>query len=156
MSDIAYEIDDADRRLLGALRRHGRASITDLAQTTGMARGTVQLRLQRLVDVGVITGWGPELDARASDHPVVAFTTLSIAQGTHDAVVRALSDMPEVMEVHVVTGAGDLLCRLAARSNDHLHELIQQIVTIDGIVRSDSQLALHSPVQRTLADLVGR
>ena len=52
--------------------------------------------------------------------------------------------------------AGDLLCRLAARSNDHLHELIQQIVAIDGIVRSDSQLALHSPVRRTLADLIGR
>ncbi len=156
MSALRYEIDAADRRLIGALRRRGRASITELAQLTGMARGTVQSRLQRLVDVGVITGWGPDLDPRASDHPVVAFTTLSIAQGTHDAVVRALAAMPEVLEVHVVTGAGDLLCRIVARSNDQLHELIQELVAIDGIVRSDSQLALHSPVQRTLADLVGR
>lgn len=156
MSDLRYEIDAADRRLIGALRRRGRASITELAELTGMARGTVQSRLQRLVDVGVITGWGPDLDPRASDHPVVAFTTLSIAQGAHDAVVRALAGMPEVLEVHVVTGEGDLLCRIVARSNDHLHALIQQLVAIDGIVRSDSQLALHSPVQRTLADLVGR
>lgn len=153
---MAYQIDAADRRLIGALRRRGRASITDLAVETGMARGTVQSRLQRLVDQGVITGWGPDLDARSSDHPVVAFTTLAIAQGAHSAVVRALAEMPEVLEVHVVTGGGDLLCRIVARSNDHLHELIQQIVSTEGIVRSDSQLALRSPVQRSLADLVGR
>ena len=63
--------------------------------------------------------------------------------------------MPEVLEVHVVTGQGDLLCRLAARSNDHLHELIQGIVGIEGVVRTDSQLALHTPFRRTQADLVG-
>lgn len=156
MSERRYEIDSSDRKLIGALRRNGRASVTELAAATGMARGTVQSRLRRLLDEGVITGWGPDLDPRASDHPVVAFTTLSIAQGAHADVVRALAEMAEVLEVHVVTGGGDLLCRIVARSNDHLHELIQRIVSIEGIVRSDSQLALRSPVQRSLADLVGR
>ena len=58
--------------------------------------------------------------------------------------------IPQVLEVHVVTGAGDLLCRVAARSNDHLHDVIQRIVRIDGAIRSQSQLALDTPVQRTL------
>ncbi len=114
------------------------------------------MRLARLVDAGIITGWGPDLNPRSTDHRVTAFATLSIAQGTHDEVVQSLRDVPEVLEVHVITGAGDLLCRLAAASNDHLHELIQQIVSLDGVLRSESQLALLSPVQRTLADLVGR
>jgi DNA-binding Lrp family transcriptional regulator len=155
MIDSGYEIDDTDRRLIGALRRGGRISNTDLARTLGLARGTVQLRLARLLEVGVIQGWGPDLDPRATDHAVGAFTTLSIAQGAHDRVVAALTERPEVLEVHVVTGQGDLLCRLAARSNDHLHELIQDVVGIDGVIRSDSQLALHTPLSRSLADLVG-
>ena len=155
MIDSGYEIDDADRRLIGALRRSGRASITELARMTGMARGTVQSRLERLVERGVITGWGPDLDPRATDHTVIAFTTLSIAQGAHDRVVAALSSIDEVLEVHVVTGEGDLLCRVAARSNDHLHDIFQQIVATDGVRRSESQLALHTAVSRTLADLVG-
>lgn len=150
-----YEIDDTDRRLIGALRGRGRASNTDLARLLGLARGTVQVRLARLVDTGVITGWGPELDARTTDHPVTAFVTVSIAQGTHDRVVAALAAMPEILEVHVVTGQGDLLCRMAARGNDHLHDLIQSVVAIDGVRRSESQLALHTPLQRTIADLVG-
>ncbi|MEL6983261.1 MAG: Lrp/AsnC ligand binding domain-containing protein, partial [Actinomycetota bacterium] len=95
-------------------------------------------------------------DPRATDHTVTAFATLSIAQGAHDRVVAALTGLPEVLELHVVTGQGDLLCRLAARTNDHLHELIQAVIGIDGVIRSDSQLALHTPLHRTLADLVGR
>lgn len=152
---MAYEIDAADRELIGALRAGGRVSNADLSRRLGMARGTVQTRLARLVDVGVITGWGPDLDARATDHSVTAFITVSIAQGSHDRVVGELERIHEVLEVHVVTGAGDLLCRVAARSNDHLHDVIQRIVGIDGAIRSQSQLALDTPVQRTLADLVG-
>lgn len=152
---MAYEIDASDRELIGALRAGGRVSNADLARRLGMARGTVQTRLARLVEVGVITGWGPDLDARATDHSVTAFITVSIAQGAHDRVVDQLDPIREVLEVHVVTGAGDLLCRVAARSNDHLHDVIQQIVGIDGTIRSQSQLALDTPVQRTLADLVG-
>lgn len=154
MSDNRYQIDDADRALLGALRRGRRASNAEVARATGMARGTVQTRLARLEDRGVITGWGPELDPRATDHDVMAFTTLAIAQGAHDRVLGVLAAMPEVLEVHVVTGSGDLLCRIAARSNDHLHELIQRVVHADGVIRSESQLALATPVRRTVADLI--
>jgi DNA-binding Lrp family transcriptional regulator len=156
MDDSRYQIDQSDRRLIGALRRGGRISITEIAQVTGMARGTVQSRLLRLIERGAITGWGPDLDPRSTDHTVLAFTTLSIAQGAHDRVVRSLAEIDEVLEVHVVTGGGDLLCRVAARSNDHLHELFQRIVATEGVLRSESQLALHTPVSRTLADLVGR
>jgi DNA-binding Lrp family transcriptional regulator len=70
-------------------------------------------------------------------------------------VVEGLRGVPEILEVHAVTGAGDLLCRVVARSNDHLHELIQHIVAIDGVIRSESQIALDTPVRRSLADLVG-
>ena len=156
MIDPSSKMDDTDRRLIGAMRRGGRVSNAELARSLGLARGTVQLRLARLVDLGIIRGWGPDLDPRATDHAVGAFTTLSIAQGAHDRVVEALADLPEVLEVHVITGQGDLLCRLAARSNDHLHELIQTVVGIDGVIRSESQLALNTPLARTRADLVGR
>lgn len=154
MPDTRYQMDDADRTLISALRQGGRTTNAEVARATGMARGTVQTRLARLEERGVITGWGPELDPRATEHDVMAFTTLAIAQGAHDGVLAILADMPEVLEVHVVTGSGDLLCRIAARSNDHLHELIQRVVHADGVIRSESQLALATPVRRTVADLI--
>jgi DNA-binding Lrp family transcriptional regulator len=151
-----YRIDDVDRRLIGALRRGGRLSNSDLARVLELARGTVQSRIARLIDSGVITGWGPDLDRRAADLDVLAFTTLTIAQGAHERVVAALAATAEVMEVHVITGGGDLLLRLVARNNDHLHDVIRSIVDIDGVLRSSTQLALHTPLDRTLADLVGQ
>lgn len=151
-----YELDDIDRALIGALRSGGRISNTQLATDVGLARGTVQSRLARLEQLGVIVSWGPELDASATNYSVTAFITLSIAQGAHDKVVAGLASIPEVIEVHVVTGGGDLLCRVVATSNDHLHELVQRIVAITGVLRSESQLALHTSVQRSVADLIGQ
>lgn len=151
---MSYHIDAADIRLIKALRQNDRATVTDLARITKMARGTVQSRLARLVDTGAITGWGPELSRRATGYDVTAFTTLSIAQGAHDRVIVGLEALPEVLEVHAVTGGGDLLCRIAATTNDHLHELIQRIVAMDGVMRTESHLSLSTPISRTLTDLV--
>lgn len=151
---MPYSLDDADLALIAAMRARPRATVTHLASSTGMARATVQSRLARLETEGVIVGYGPELAASASGFGVMAFTTLAIVQGKHDDVVATLGQIPEVLEVHVVTGSGDLVCRIAARSNDHLHDLLQQIVTMSGVGRADSQLALSTPIQRTLADLV--
>jgi len=146
--------DQNDINLIAALRASKRATITEIARSTGMARSTVQLRLARLEDSGVISGYGPDLASSKSGYGVLAFTTLSIVQGSHDRVVANLAAIDEVLEVHVVTGEGDLLCRVAAKSNDHLHEVLQRIVGMDEVGRADSQLALSSPVVRTLADLI--
>lgn len=156
MTSEAYVLDEIDRALIGALRSGGRIGNTQLANEVGLARGTVQSRLARLEQRGVIVAWGPELNAAATAYNVTAFVTLSIAQGAHDKVVAGLTGIPEVIEVHVVTGGGDLLCRVVATSNDHLHELVQRIVAIAGVLRSESQLALHTSVQRSLADLIGQ
>ena len=151
---MPYRPDPPDLLLISTMRSNPRATITNLARITGMARATVQSRLRRLEEVGVITGHGPDLSPAASGFSVTAFTTLSIAQGRHDDVVEALQATAEVLEVHVVTGSGDLLVRIAARSNDHLHELLQTIVAMPEVGRAETQLALSTPVNRTLADLV--
>jgi len=103
---------------------------------------------------GAISGWGPDVNAAAAGFPVTSFTTLSISQGALDVVADGLRTIPEVIEVHVTTGRGDLLCRILARSNVHLHDTIQRLVALKGVVRTDSQLVLSTPIDRTVADLV--
>ena len=55
--------------------------------------------------------------------------------------------------MHVTTGRSDVLCRIACRTNDHLHDVIQNLVAIKGVARTDSQLVLSSPILRNHADL---
>jgi DNA-binding Lrp family transcriptional regulator len=144
-------MDDLDRRLVTALPGVTRPGVLELSRRLGIARGTVQARLDRLQAGGVLAGFGPYLDLRALGFNVLAFTTLEIAQGQETAVIDSLAGIPEVIEVHKTTGPGDLLCRIVARTNDHLHDVLEQVLATPGITRTTSALALASPVQRPLA-----
>ena len=67
------------------------------------------------------------------------------------ALLRSVS---QVVEIHTVTGAGDLLLKIVARSNDDLHDVLQRVTALPEITRTETQLALHSSLTRTVADLV--
>ena len=144
-------MDDLDRRLVTALPGVTRPGVLELSRRLGVARGTVQARLDRLQGGGVVAGFGPYLDLRALGFTVLAFTTLEIAQGQETAVIDSLAGIPEVIEVHKTTGPGDLLCRIVARTNEHLHDVLERVLATPGITRTTSALALASPVQRPLA-----
>jgi len=144
-------IDGLDGKLIRALAETPRAGIMELARQLGVARGTVQARLDKLLTRGVVTGFGPDLDLPALGYQVLAFTTLEIAQGRLDDVVDHIDAIPEVLEVHAITGPGDLHCRLVAKTNDHLQTVINRILEVHGIVRTSTVIALTTQVgYRTL------
>jgi DNA-binding Lrp family transcriptional regulator len=148
---MAAGLDDLDVRLIRALSEHPRATVVDLARRLSVARGTVQARLDKLVQRGVIQGFGPDLDIETLGYGVTSFTTLEIAQGRLTDVVDHLQLIPEVLEVYSVTGTGDLLCRIVARTNTHLQEVISKILEVQGIGRTQTVIALAQQIRlRTL------
>lgn len=147
-------LDDLDARLIGLLRAEPNLPVVEMARRLEVARGTVQARLGRLHDTGTIVGYGPDVDADAAGYGVLAFTVLEIAQGSGDAIVAGLEEIPEVLEVFAITGPGDLHLRVVARSNEHLHEVLQRVLDLPGITRTETKLALHAALVRSVADLV--
>jgi DNA-binding Lrp family transcriptional regulator len=147
-------LDALDGRLLHALAETPRAGVLELARQLGVARGTVQARLDKLQARGVVTGFGPELDLRAVGYGVLAFTTLEIAQGRLQDVVEHLRDIPEVLEAHATTGPGDLHCRLVARTNDHLQEVVNRVLEVQGINRTSTVIALSEQIGHRVLPLV--
>ncbi len=151
---VSRPLDPTDVAMIAALRRDPRASIAELARAVDISRGTAYSRLDRLEREGVITGYGPDIDEVAAGYSVLAFTMLEISQGSHDETIGRLQRIAEILEIHTVTGGGDLLCRVVARSNDHLHEILQQVVAIPSVTRTETQLSLSSTRRRTAADLL--
>ena len=144
-------LDALDLALLAALREHRRAGVLELSRITGVARGTVSARLQRLEDSGVITGYGPDIDVRAAGFGVQAFVTLQIAQGAIEDVRQDLESIPGVLEAHATTGSGDVLCRVAAGSHEALQQTLVDLNRSASVVRSTSVVALSQLVPwRTL------
>lgn len=153
-SNGGYRLDQTDRRLVSALRADPKGSVAEWARRVGIARGTVYSRLDRLERTGVIAGYGPDIDPRAAGFGVLGFVTLEIEQGSHAATMAHLREVPEILQVHTVTGDGDLLCVVVASSNDHMHEVLQGVTAHPAVTRSRTQLALHSETVRTVADVV--
>jgi DNA-binding Lrp family transcriptional regulator len=148
---MARPLDELDVALLTALEENPRVGFLELSRITGVARGTVAARLQRLEDAGVVTGYGPEIDVAAAGFGVQAFVTLEIAQGALDDVHRDLAAIPGVLEAHATTGSGDVLCRVAASSHEGLQRILVELNRSSAVVRSTSVVALSQLVPwRTL------
>jgi DNA-binding Lrp family transcriptional regulator len=149
------QLDALDVRLIDLLAAEPRIGVLECSRRLRVARGTVQARLDKLVARGVIRGFGPEISPGAIGFGVTAFVTLEISQRHgHDPVAAHLSAIPEVLEAHTITGTGDLLCRIVARSNADLQRVIDEIVSYDGIGRASTIIALAEQIPHRVLPLV--
>lgn len=147
-------IDALDARILELFTREPRIGVLEASRRLQVARGTVQARLDRLRDTGVIAGFAPTVDPAALGFRVTAFASLDIRQGARESVAAHLSRIPEVLEVHTITGQGDLLCRIVARDNDDMQRVIDDLVGDDDIVRTTTLIALSTVVAPRILPLV--
>ena len=153
MSDL---LDTLDVDLLRTLHENPRVGILEIARRLGVARGTVQARLDRLERAGVITGYGPDVDPEAAGYGFQAFVSLEIAQGALTDVAAELTALPAVLEAYATTGSSDVLCRVAASSHQELQNALLALNRSPYISRSTSVVVLSTVVApRTLPLLAG-
>jgi len=151
---MAEALEPVDWRLLRLLTEGDRIGMLELSRRAQVARGTAQAHVDRLIADGVITSFGPHLDLRQMGYGVLAFTAIDIAQGRLNDVVAHLREIPEVLEAHATTGADDLHCRVVARSNDHLQEVLNRILEVQGINRTTTVIALSEQIPYRVTPLV--
>jgi len=148
-------VDELDSRILAVFAAEPRIGVLQCSRRLGVARGTVQARLDRLGATGVVSGWGPQLEPTAMGYAVTAFMTLEIRQARgHDAVAQHLAGIPEVLEVHTITGSGDLFARVVARSNADLQRVIDTVVANDDILRTSTVIALATQIRHRVLPLL--
>lgn len=148
-------IDELDARVVELLTAEPRIGVLEASRRLGVARGTIQARLDRMRHRGVITGYGPDIDPAAIGHAVTAFVTLELTQASgRDQVSEQLAGIAEVLEAHTITGPGDVLCRVVARDNSDLQRVIDAIVDVPGVVRTSTVIALATAVTYRTTPLV--
>ena len=153
MQDV--QLDALDARLVEILDEAPRIGVLELSRRLAVARGTVQARLDKLIARGAIKGFGTEVIPAAIGFGVMSFVTLEISQRYgHTAVAEHLADIPEVLEAHTITGSGDLMCRIVARSNADLQRVIDAVLAHEGIVRSTTVIALDTQIRPRVLPLV--
>lgn len=148
-------IDALDARLVAELIDDPRIGVMELARRLGVARGTAQARLNKLLDSGVVK-LEVALDMAAVGYPIAGFATLAISQGSIGEVAGSLSEIPEVLEAHTVTGDGDVLVFVAAQSTDDLFYTIEQALQSPAVQRTSTSISLVQHVPRRIGPLVNK
>lgn len=137
-------MDDTDRRLIALLRENARLPVASLAQLLKLSRGTVQNRIDRLIDEGVITGFTVRLKPEAEPQRVRAITMVAV-EGEHaTAVIRALRGIPEVQALHTTNGRWDIVVELGMDSLEAFDQALQRLRLVKGIANSETSLLLST------------
>lgn len=134
--------DDLDRRLLALLREDGRASTAALAERLKVSRGTVQNRIDRLQRSGLLVGFTIKLRNELENLGVRAITMIELRGGASDAVIAALRQIPEVVQVHTTNGRWDLVAEIHTETLVEFDRVLRELRAIKGVANSESNLLL--------------
>jgi DNA-binding Lrp family transcriptional regulator len=151
-----FKADGTDARLLLALIRDPRATVMSLAGQVGLSRNTVQSRLARYEEEGILASFERRIGPEALGYPLTAFVTVTVTQQLLDEVASALASVPEVLEVFGLSGAADLLVRVVARDADDLYRIAGMILATGGVERTETALVMRQLVTYRAAPLLHR
>lgn len=137
-------MDDLDRRLLSLLRANGRESIVNLAQRLHVTRATVNARLDRLVEAGVIVGFSVRVRDPHDVSALRAIMLIAVESRNTREVIHELRGIPQIATLHTTNGKWDLVAELSCESLAAFDAALGVVREIRGIRDSETSLLLSS------------
>jgi DNA-binding Lrp family transcriptional regulator len=139
-------MDRTDGRLLLALVDDPRATVMSLAQKLSLSRNTVQARLARYWDNGVLDSFERCINPRGIGYPLTAFILITVVQRRLDEVAANLELVPEMLELVGVSGSIDMLGRVVATDAEDLYRIAGRILAIEGVERTETALVMRQMI----------
>ncbi len=137
-----------DQQLLNILRDDGRATTTDIAKKLGVSRSTAQKRLERLQDSGVIAGYTVRMSREYLDRVIKAHVLITVRPRETNQIIQQMKTLEEVRAVYSVSGQFDLIAEVAALDIGRLDTVIDKIIEIEGVERTESSVILSTRLRR--------
>ena len=142
------ELTRTDHRLIAALQRDARKSISELSRQLDLSRTTVQKRLARLEGAGIIAGYQVKLGEEYRAGTLQAYVNLVVKPRYSAAVATALEAMDEVEALYTVSGKIDLVAIMRVNSPTDMDRALDRIGGIKGIEDTDSAMVLATKFDR--------
>ncbi len=146
------KIDNLDRRILNIIMRNARMPSKDIAVQCGVSRAAIHQRIARLIDMGVITGSGYNVNPRKLEFNTCTYVGVKLEKGSmYRDVVAELEQIPEVVECHFTTGPYSMLIKVYANDTSHLMELLNdKIQHIKGVTETETLISLEQSLNRQI------
>ena len=139
-----HKMDALDQQLIGLLRANARTSIATLAHKLKVSRGTVNNRITRLEDEGLIVGYTVRLRPDAQPNEIHAWISIAVDGNETRAVIAALLGEPGIAEIHDTNGRWDLLASIRAANLAELSAVLERIRLIKAIQNTETSIHLQT------------
>ena len=139
---------DKDDELLGHLRLNAREPVASLARKLGLSRTTVQDRLKKLEEKGVIAGYAVKLGRQAKVGGMQALITLAIEPKRQIEVAKIIAKYPEIETLHTVSGKYDVVAIVKTPTSEDMDQLIDKIGLIPGVTEIETAVILSTKLDR--------
>ena len=146
------KIDNLDKKILSILSKNARIPFKDVAAECGVSRADIHQRVQHLINGGVITGSGFDVNPKSIGYSTCTYVGLNLERGSmYKDVVKQLKDIPEIVECHYTTGSYTMLLKLYARDNEQLMDLLNnKMQMIPGVVSTETLISLDQSIKREI------
>lgn len=142
------QITPKDEELIALLKVDSREPVAALARKLGLSRTTVQDRLRRLEESGVIAAYSIKLARDMEQGGMRAFVTLSVEPRRQVEVARVMSRFPQIETLHTLSGKFDLIAQVRTASSEAMDRLIDELGQIPGVTRIETSVILSTKLDR--------
>ena len=139
------KIDNIDRKILELLQEDGRIAASHIADKLNISIPTVTERIKKLQDSGIIQGIHAVLDPKKLNLDVSALITVISESSIHyKKFIQSVEKTPEVIQCFSTTGNGSHSLLVVTRISHSLEDLLRNIQSWPGVIRTETQLILSS------------
>ncbi len=145
---VVKVITSQDEKLLAILRTNARASISDLARALNLSRSTVQSRMLKLEETGVIKGYSVDYGDAYLSQMVSAHVSIKVKQKLTTKTNLELKQIDAISQLYAISGEFDLIAVVQAQNLEKLSHLLDDIGNLDGVERTTSSVILETKFKR--------
>jgi Lrp/AsnC family leucine-responsive transcriptional regulator len=148
-NDEKPDLDQLDFGILEILQQDCKTPLAKIGEKVGLSAAAVIERVRKLEDAKIIVGYHAQLDGRRVGLEVTAFVGVSVNyQNVVGSLAAQLAKVPEILEMHHITGDHSLLLKVKVESPATLEGLLARLRSVAGIERTHTMVALSSPIER--------
>ncbi|WP_088339725.1 Lrp/AsnC ligand binding domain-containing protein [Robiginitalea sediminis] len=147
------QIDGIDKKILRYLMEDARKPILEIARHIGISGAAIHQRLRKLEKSGLLAGSKFVLNPKALGYTTMAYVGIFLDKAmSNPQAVKALEQIPEVLECHYTTGNWSILVKVLCKDNEHLMFLLnKKIQQIEGVSRTETFISLDQQIDRQIA-----
>ena len=146
------KIDGIDKKILRFLMTDARKPVLEIARKIGISGAAIHQRLRKLENSGLIAGSKFVINPKVLGYSTMAYVGIYLEKAMSNPVaVKALEQIPEVLECHYTTGNWSILIKVLCRDNEHLMQVLNnKIQQIDGVSRTETFISLDQQIERQI------